>query len=57
MIDIRDLKPDNILINLDGIAKIADFSISKIVDRNEQRFLTSVNYPFSNNSFYNIIRM
>jgi len=37
----RDLKPENILITQDRSAKIADFAISKILEKNEQRFLTA----------------
>lgn len=28
----RDIRPDNILLNLDGLSKLADFGLSRSVD-------------------------
>lgn len=36
----RDIKPGNILMNCDGMVKLADFGISKVLEKN-QEYLTS----------------
>jgi NIMA (never in mitosis gene a)-related kinase len=42
----RDIKPHNIFINEDGVVKLADFGISKALDRTTEKALTLVGTPY-----------
>lgn len=36
----RDIKPSNIFVNVDGMLKIADFGISKVLDRTQAIYMS-----------------
>jgi NIMA (never in mitosis gene a)-related kinase len=42
----RDIKPQNIFINEEGVLKLADFGISKAMDFTQEKALTLVGTPF-----------
>jgi NIMA (never in mitosis gene a)-related kinase 1/4/5 len=42
----RDIKPQNIFINEDGVLKLADFGISKALDQTQEKAMTLVGTPY-----------
>jgi len=42
----RDIKPQNIFIDDEGVLKLADFGISKAMDHTQERAMTLVGTPF-----------
>lgn len=42
----RDIKPQNIFINEEGVLKLADFGISKALDQTTEKAMTLVGTPY-----------
>ena len=42
----RDIKPQNIFIDEEGVLKLADFGISKALDHTQEKALTLVGTPY-----------
>jgi NIMA (never in mitosis gene a)-related kinase len=42
----RDIKPQNIFINEEGVLKLADFGISKALDHTQEKAMTLVGTPY-----------
>ena len=42
----RDVKPQNIFINEEGVIKLADFGISKAMDHTTEKAMTLVGTPY-----------
>jgi NIMA (never in mitosis gene a)-related kinase len=42
----RDIKPQNIFINEEGVLKLADFGISKAMEYTQEKAMTLVGTPY-----------
>jgi len=42
----RDIKPQNIFINQEGVLKLADFGISKAMEQTQEKAMTLVGTPY-----------
>lgn len=42
----RDIKPQNIFINEEGVLKLADFGISKAMEQTQDKAMTLVGTPY-----------
>jgi NIMA (never in mitosis gene a)-related kinase len=42
----RDIKPQNIFINEEGVLKVADFGISKAMEQTQDKAMTLVGTPY-----------